>query len=149
MMGIIRLQEYAENGDEDIFTPLNQRNSAVVALKSYVPEEWDGDLMAVLPKYLSQTDLRFIRAMIDKIAPGSMTRHMKAYFANHSSEPQAENFKGDLAELILNKATGWTLEALKTLPAFVSRDEYKQAYKLVVDAKKRFEIAPKLAEFFK
>ncbi len=147
MMGIIRLQEYVENGDDDIFTALNQRNSALVLLKKYVPQEWEKDLLKNLPNFVSQTDLYFIDEMIKRVSPGAMSRHLAAYFKVHINSAQEANFKGQLAIEILRLATGWTVEALQQLPAYVSKAQYQEVVALLKEHR-RAEMPQLLADFF-
>ena len=66
---------------------------------------------------------------------------------NHLDFAKEGNFKGHLASILIGSASGWTLESLEVLPAFISKDSYKQSIELISKIS-RHQIPLKLKDFF-
>jgi len=131
MKSIMFLREYVQNGDYDIYNPLNQKASAMAFIMQRVPDVYKTELINSLPSFVSQSDLKFVKVTLDKVAHGSMMRYFNSYFRDHLNSAFQDNFKGELATQIINKVGGWTLNSLETLPQLVTEDVLKLATKII------------------
>lgn len=136
---------YYQNGSHQ-----SRKNRKGVAAKAVVQEmhsAYVGDVLAVLPAFVSEDDAAFLAFLVDDLHSAHVKDAIQAFHSNPSSTRRG-NKKGSAARIVVDEVhSAYRNECLQALPSFVSEGDLPYVQELVDDTHSAY-LAAALREFF-